>query len=164
MFGPKAVMYPCIAYTEQGHPPTQKYYSVKFNRNTYFRFWRWPPEDWYFPGGILDAEGRHFRVAGLVGWRPRPGWLVHMLDDTFGGLVFRVICGSKFGLDLSAPTRLSLESYKREVSLILYGSEPRTKVQKRDEKRTGAKLAEARSYQEVVHFADWFQKTDGGIE
>lgn len=157
-------MYPCIAYTEQGRPPPKKFYSVKLNWNTYFRFWRWPPEDWYFPGGILDAEGRHFRVVALVGWKRRPGWLVHILDDTFGGLIFRLICGSKFGLDLSTPSQLTLESYKQEVSLILYGSEPMSRVQQRDKKRTGAKLAAARSYEEVINFADWFQKTDGGME
>jgi hypothetical protein len=160
MLGPEAVTYPCISYTEDGR---RTYYTVKAGRDRYFRFWRWPPEDWYFPGGILDAEGRHFRVTGLVGWKPRPRWLVHAVDDTFGGLVFRALCGSKFGLDLSAPSQLTLDAFKDEVSLILYGKEPRSKVQKRDAQRTSGKLIEARSYQEVVLFVDWFQKTDGGV-
>lgn len=161
MRGPD-VSYPCIAYTEEGSSPIRMFYAVKSSRERYFRFWRWPPQDWYFPGGILDSDGRHFRVTGLPGWKPRPSWLVHAVDDTFGGLIFRLLCGSGFRLELSAPTPLSLDAFKHEASLILYGREPRSKTQRRDEQRTGSKLKEARSFREVVEFADWFQKTDGG--
>lgn len=162
MLGPN-VKYPCIAYTEEEkRGRICFFYYVEESRRKYFRFWRWPPADWYLPGGILDSGGQQFRIISLVGWEQRPTWLFGILDELAGGFIFRLLHGREFRLELSQPIALSLPDFKQKFSEMAYGVQPRNEVQLADFMRTKDRLDSCKSFEEVVRFADWFQKTDGG--
>lgn len=162
MRGPASCAYPCVAYVaEKRNGATAYFCTVRRSRNAFFKFWRWPPSDWYSPGGILDAQGRHFGVIGLYDWTPRPSWLGSFADEFIGGMLFRLM-HPNFGLNLANATQLSLSAFKERVEEIVYGVEPRSAVQIKDRERTIQRLASITTFEEVVMFVDWFQRTDGG--
>lgn len=138
-------------------------YSVRRSARTFFRVPRWPPREWCLPGGILDASGNQFEVLDLTGRRPCPAWL-RPLDDVIGWAAFRLLVGRQFQLRLGSPQNLTLDQAKSFVGQMLYG-EPFASASRSDraiEEATRPSLEACRTLPELVEFADWFQRSDGG--
>ena len=170
MNGPCEVAYPCIQLSTGGQRPKSMapydvYYMVP-SAARFFRFPEWPPLDWYYPGAILDAQGRLFSVKQLAGWRAPPPW-ARWLNYLFGldALIFFVVYGSQLKLVLSEPRQLNLDDAKRFVSLIVFGNEANALLgDDRDVyDRTNQRLDACTSHRELIDFVHWFQMSDGGL-
>jgi hypothetical protein len=160
------VKYPCLKFVDE-HVPGRigATYSVKRSLRHYYSTPRWPPEDWYIPGGVIDCSGRMFEVKRLVGWAPCPRYLKH-LDLFLGGLPFKLLRKRGFGIEFFNPQHLSLAEMQSRVSFFIFGDDTETLRPggSKAKLRAGAmrQLFACKSFSSVIEFVDWYQRTDGG--
>ncbi len=138
-------------------------YMVADSGRQFIPPWRWPSENSFRSGGILDASGKTCHFEGVTGFRKRIPVVSLILDNfALGGLLFAALYGDSFGPDIKSFENPGIVEFKKKTSEVIFKLDKRTGKFADFSEDTNLRIEEAKEFSEVVEAVRWHIDNDGG--